>query len=170
MQHPVIRAVIHEAIAALELTLVTDCAFPELHQHEELRFKVIMDAAKKLRRDKKDIQYDDIRWRAKKDPAFVQVVGEWVSNYKSIPSRFAELTKKPKAIDRLSHMRTKICNRALVHIAAFQLSVEDQCRDRVAALFKNNCFVYPGHWSKDAKGNVSNALLAFSFYLPVFPV
>ncbi|KIM47377.1 hypothetical protein M413DRAFT_22059 [Hebeloma cylindrosporum] len=122
-QTDLIRAVCHDAIRIVEKTLVTQHAWPELHQGTTYKRQVLLDAIKSLRA--KDTGED----QKEKE----QYIGKWV-------------------VDRLSHHRGQMRSAASDHIAIFQLGIGDVCCQRVQALIENDVYVYPGQWATDKEG------------------
>ncbi|KJA23034.1 hypothetical protein HYPSUDRAFT_138140, partial [Hypholoma sublateritium FD-334 SS-4] len=126
-----IRALCRDAIHILELTLVTQEAWPELHRAAEYRVEVFSQAAKVLQ--KTDARYRDFRKRIVKDEEYASSVGAWIA-------------------DRLPLARGPARVHALNEIAVFQLGIGPACVMRVKALFSHKTYVYPGHWDTNAKG------------------
>lgn len=75
-QSILIRALCRDAIHILELTLVTQEAWPELHRAAEYRVEVFSEAAKALQ--KTDIRYRDLRKRIAQDEEYASSIGAWV--------------------------------------------------------------------------------------------
>ncbi len=65
------------------------------------------------------------------------------------------LTSSFEAVDRLSHYRSEIRKDGLIHIATYRLGTDEFCKQRVAALLKDNLFVYKGHWAAGQSDKVS---------------
>ncbi|KDR72040.1 hypothetical protein GALMADRAFT_74336, partial [Galerina marginata CBS 339.88] len=139
-QTDLIRALCRDGIRIVETTLITQHAWPELHQGTLYRRQVLSDAVKSLRTKKTEAdeakqegQYKALQTRIARDEKFVKFVGKWV-------------------VDRLSHHRGQIQNAASDYIAIFQLGIGDVCAQRVQALVENDVYVYPGQWASDKDG------------------
>ena len=65
-----------DAIKIVKKTLVTEHAWPELHQAAAYKRQVLLDAVKLL--IGKDKQYKDVQKRITRDDNFVKVIGKWV--------------------------------------------------------------------------------------------
>ena len=84
-QSNVIREICRDAIKIVEVTLVTEQAWPELHKGTHYKRQVLLDAVNALRLkikndndQKQDKQYKALRDRISKDEKFVRSIGKWV--------------------------------------------------------------------------------------------
>ena len=86
-QSHVIRAICRDAIKIVEVTLVTEHAWPELHRGTHYKREVLLDAVNALRakikkdddsNGKQDKQYKALHDRILKDEKFVRTIGKWV--------------------------------------------------------------------------------------------
>ena len=84
-QSYVIREICRDAIKMVEVTLVTEQAWPELHKGTHYKRQVLLDAVNALRLNikndddrKQDKQYKALRDRISKDEKFVRGIGKWV--------------------------------------------------------------------------------------------
>jgi hypothetical protein len=84
-QNNVIREICRDAIKIVEVTLVTQQAWPELHKGTHYKRQVLLDAVNALRLkikndddQKQDKQYKVLRDRISKDEKFVRSIGKWV--------------------------------------------------------------------------------------------
>jgi hypothetical protein len=87
-QNQVIHEICRDAIKIVELTLVTQDAWPELHKGAHYKRQVLLDAIQALRAKFKNNNnseqgkpYKIIQDRISKDETFVRTVGKWVSNF-----------------------------------------------------------------------------------------
>ena len=72
-----IRSLCRDAIQILELTLVTEEAWPELHRAAEYRVEVFTQAARALQTT--DVCYRELRKRINTDEEYAYTMGLWVS-------------------------------------------------------------------------------------------
>lgn len=149
-----------DAIKIVEMALVTEQAWPELHRAAEYKQQVLLNAVTPLAA--KDTQYKDILKRITKDEQFVKVIGKWVcvSMYEMFFFRLNDLFQ---VIDRLAHHRGIVRTVASDNIALFQLGIDEGCKARVKALIDNDVYVYPGEWGVTEKGQ---AWLFISVFIP----
>ena len=84
-QSHIIREICRDAIKIVEVTLVTQQAWPELHKGTHYKRQVLLDAVNALRLNikndddrKLDKQYKALRDRISKDERFVRNIGKWV--------------------------------------------------------------------------------------------
>jgi hypothetical protein len=84
-QSHIIREICRDAIKIVEVTLVTEQAWPELHKGTHYKRQVLLDAVNalqcKIKDDddgKHDKQYKVLRDRITKDEKFVRSIGKWV--------------------------------------------------------------------------------------------
>jgi hypothetical protein len=84
-QSHIIREICRDAIKIVEVTLVTEQAWPELHKGTHYKRQVLLDAVNALRHKikddddgKHDKQYKVLRDRISKDEKFVRSIGKWV--------------------------------------------------------------------------------------------
>jgi hypothetical protein len=84
-QSYVIREICRDAIKIVEVTLVTQQAWPELHKGTLYKRQVLLEAVNALRvkiknddDGKQDKQYKALRDRISKDEKFVRTIGKWV--------------------------------------------------------------------------------------------
>jgi hypothetical protein len=84
-QSHIIREICRDAIKIVEVTLVTQQAWPELHKGTHYKRQVLLDAVNALRLNinnddgrKQDKQYKALRDRISKDEKFVRSIGKWV--------------------------------------------------------------------------------------------
>ncbi|PPR02153.1 hypothetical protein CVT26_012114 [Gymnopilus dilepis] len=131
VQNDFIRAICRDAIKIVEKTLITEQAWPELHQTAMYRRQVLAEATRRLL--EKDKQYKVLLKRIMKDDSFVKTIGKWVT-------------------DRLSHHRGTIRGTASGFIAVFQLGVGDACKERVLALMDKDVYIYAGEWGTTEDG------------------
>ena len=84
-QSHVIREICRDAIKIVEVTLITEDAWPELHKGTHYKRQVLLEAVNALRLKikndvdgKQDKQYKALRDRISKDEKFVRSIGKWV--------------------------------------------------------------------------------------------
>jgi len=147
-------------IKIVEVTLVTQNAWPELHKGTHYKRQVLLDAVNALRvnigndDDGKWSNLKAVRDRISKDEKFVRTIGRWVCDLfllRNSENIFVQVT------DRLSHHRGQMRHAASDQIALFQLGIgddSDECAQRVHALLENDVYVYPGQWANDKDGRV----------------
>ena len=86
-QTDLIQVVCREAIRIVEKTLVTEHAWPELHQGTLYKQQVLLEAVKLLHakntednKGKQDAQYKALNSCLSNDETFVRYIGKWVCN------------------------------------------------------------------------------------------
>jgi hypothetical protein len=86
-QSHVIREICRDAIKMVEVTLVTQQAWPELHKGTHYKRQVLLDAVNALRAKikngddgKRDKEYKALQEHILKDEKFVRTIGKWVSD------------------------------------------------------------------------------------------
>ena len=151
-QMDLIRAVCREAICIVEKTLVTQHAWLELHKGAHYKREVSLEAVKVLHANKteddngkQDTKYKALNARLSNDKKFVRSIGKWVCDSIVTCQLDALMICLIQVVDRLSHHRGQIQSVASDQITIFQLSVSDECLQRVCALIENDVYVYPGH-------------------------
>ena len=90
-QGRVIREICRDAIRIVEVTLVTQHAWPELHKGTLYKRQVLLEAVNALRTNNKDNKDDDGRRRDAEykvlhnqileDEKFIRMIGKWVRNF-----------------------------------------------------------------------------------------
>lgn len=152
VQNLYLHTVCHDAIKIVEKTLVTEHAWPELHQAAAYKRQVLLDAVKPLiGRDK---LYKDVQKRITRDDDFVKVIGKWVRISINMTYTFVAVNGSFQVIDRLVHHRGDVRFVASDHITLFQLGIDNGCKEWVKALMENDVYVYPGEWGVTEKGKV----------------
>jgi hypothetical protein len=85
-QGHVVREICRDAIRIVEVTLVTENAWPELHKGTHYKHQVLFEAVNALRANNKDnkdrrSEYKVLRDRILKDEKFIRTAGKWVRNF-----------------------------------------------------------------------------------------
>jgi hypothetical protein len=78
------REICRDAIRIVEVTLVTQNAWPELHKGTLYKRQILLEAVNALRannKDHSDMEYKTLRDRISKDEKFIRTIGKWVSNF-----------------------------------------------------------------------------------------
>jgi len=84
-QPDLIRSVCRDAIRIVEIALVTQHAWPELHRGAPYKRQVLLDAVQSLREKntgddegKQEKLYRELKTRISRDDRFVRYIGKWV--------------------------------------------------------------------------------------------
>lgn len=124
--------------------MISEDTLPETGQPEKFGFSMAGEAIRICTDMKPSDDYVEAYRHAKRDMKFVHKTGELVRLFDSVNT---QLTGFHKAVDRLAHYRSEMRAAAMTHVAVYQLGVGTVCEQRVAALLKDNLFVYEGHWA-----------------------